>query len=152
MKKQRGRRKAKDYTAIFAVITRNQEALMAEYAGFTHYIPEVNKWDFAIPENYTNYQDGFLMPDFKEHRGMALFDHPKVGRLYLRWDVPYYALKEGEKEKYLCFDRHGNKHTVVIAECPQQEIGNPSYFRFLPRVKKYIPRQERLRKREVDHV
>ena len=138
----------KDFSDIFATITRNQEALMAEYSRLTHCIPDLNKWDFAIPENYTNYQDGFLMPDFDRYRGMALFDHPMFGRLYLRWEVPYYALKAGEKEKYLCFDRHGNKYTVVITECPQQDGGNPSYFRFLPKVKKYIPRRERLRKRE----
>ena len=116
---------------------------MADYAGLTHYIPELNKWDYAIPEHYTNYCNGFLMPDFDEYRGMPLFDHPQFGRLYLRWNVPYYALKDGEKEKYLCFDRHGNKYTVVIAECPEQEGGNPSYFRFLPRVKKYTPRREK---------
>ena len=152
MEKKRGRRKAKDFSAIFAIMNRNQQALMDEYAGLTHYIPDLNKWDFAIPENYTNYQDGFLMPDFEEYRGMALFDHPKVGRLYLRWSVPYYALKDGEKEKYLCYDRHGNKHTVVITECPPQEGGNPSYFRFLPRVKKYTPRLERLKKWRGEHV
>lgn len=54
----------------------------------------------------------------------------------------------GEKEKYLCFDRKGSKYTVVIQEGAEQPNGNPSYFRFLPKVKQYkpTPRAAKLRK------
>ena len=83
------------------------------------------------------------MPDFVEYRrALPLFDHPQHGRLYLRWEVSSYKLKDGEREKYLCFDRHGQKYTVTILHCPEQEGGNPSYFRFLPKVKKYAPKRK----------
>lgn len=134
-------KKKKDYTEIWGIIERNHAALFKEYGGITHYIPETEKWDYAILENYTNYQDGFLMPDFESYKGMPIFDHPRFGRLYLRWDVPYYALAECEKEKYLCFDRHGNKYTISFTHAPMPH-GNPSYFRVLPKVKKYTPKRK----------
>lgn len=134
-------KKKRDYTDIFSKIERNHAKLFKEYGGITLCIPESKKWDYAIPENYTNYQDGFLMPDFDSYKGMPIFDHPQFGRLYLRWNVPYYALEEYEQEKYLCFDRHGEKFTVSINHVPMQG-GNPSYFRFLPKVKKYTPKRK----------
>lgn len=121
---------------IYNKIQHNQQKLMEEYAGITLCIPETNKWDYAIPENYTNFQNGFLWPDFESYHGAPIFDHPQFGRLYLRWEVPYYALENHETEKYLCFDRLGRKYTVIFTEA-QTENGNPSYFRFLPKVKKY---------------
>ena len=135
MKKQR------DYAAIFAAITRSQEALMAEYSAITICIPETEIWDYAIPENYTTYQDGFLMPDYDMYRGLPLLDHPQFGRLYLRWEVPYYARDTYERGKFLCFDRHGGKYTLTVTAAPCRETGNPSYFRFLPKVKKYTPKR-----------
>lgn len=121
---------------VYAKIQSNQQKLMVEYAEIAFCIPETNKWDYAIPENYTNFQDGFLWPDFESYRGAPIFDHPQFGRLYLRWEVPHYALEKHETEKYLCFDRHGGKYTVIFTQAPM-ENGNPSYFRFLPKVKKY---------------
>lgn len=128
---------------IFAQIQHNQQELMQEYAEVTITAPETKKWDYAIPENYTNYQDGFLFPDFEAYRGAPIFDltgNDLIGEiLYLRWEVPSYALEKCEAEKYLCFDRHGRKYTVLFTAAPMED-GNPSYFRFLPRVKKYTAR------------
>ena len=131
--------KQKDYAAIWAAITRSQEKLMREYSEITICIPETHRWDYAIPENYTNYQDGFLFPDFEAYKGMPLFYYPSLGTLYLRWAVPYYVLKDGESEKHLCYNRQGEKVTVIIESAPKHPDGNPSYFRFLPKVKKYKP-------------
>lgn len=137
------RRKKKDFAVIFALINSSQDALMREYSDVTICIPEMEKWDYAIPENYTNYQDGFLFPNFDSYRGAPIIDHPRFGRLYLRWEVPYFSKKENESEKYLCFDRHGGKYTVIIEKAAEDiEVGNPSYFRFLPKVKKYTPRRK----------
>ena len=129
-------RKKKDYVAIFEKITACQKKLTEEYANYIFCMPETCKWDYAIPENYTNYQDGFLFPDYEAYKGMPIFDLPKFGRMYLRWEVPLYALEEGEKEKYLCYNRKGQKITIVILSADMKN-GNPSYFRFLSRVKKY---------------
>ena len=126
---------------IYNQITANKAALMAEYSANTIHIPDHDKWDYALPEMYLNYQDGFLFPVCDAYRGMPIFNHPDYGTLYLRWSVDWFNLSDGEKEKYLCFDRAGNKYTVVIQECPKLSGGNPSYFRFLPRVKRYTPKR-----------
>ena len=131
---------------IYAKIQLNQQKLIEEYAEITLCIPEENKWDYAIPDNYTNYQDGFLFPNYESHRGAPVFDFteqdPINEVLYIRWDVPWHVLAEHESEKYLCFDRHGRKYTVTITKSHGVDLtGNPSYFRFLPKVKKYQPRR-----------
>ena len=137
---------AKDWQKIFSIIVRNREDLMAEYSKTEIVIPATSKWDYGIPENYTNYQDGFLFPDFASYRGQPIIDfHGTI--LYLRWEVPFSARKDYEQEKYLCFDRTGRKYTVTITEAPMDD-GNPSYFRFLSRVKKYSPK--RFRKEETE--
>lgn len=124
---------------IYNQIQRSKSELIMEYSAITIRIPENNKWDYAIPAMYLNYQDGFLFPICDEYRGMPIFQHPEYGTLYLKWNVSWLNLTEGEKEKYLCFDRRGNKYTVIIEEGPEQPNGNPSYFRFLPRVRQYAP-------------
>lgn len=123
------------------LMEQSQAALMREYGATTLCIPEDNRWDYAIPEMYLNYQDGFLMPRFEAYRGMPVYDHPMFGRLYLRWSVPVYALDPGEAEKFLCFNRWGQKFTISILKCPKREEGNPSYFRFLPKVEKYTSKR-----------
>lgn len=131
------------FEKIYNQMQRNKAALIAEYSGTTLQIPNSDKWDYAIPEMYLNYQDGFLFPRCDIYRGMPLFILPDSTVLYLRWEVSYFNLLEGEKEKYLCFDRHGKKYTVTILDEPDLEGGNPSYFRFLPRVRKYEPKRKR---------
>jgi hypothetical protein len=116
---------------------------MQEYSGCTICIPADNRWDYAIPEMYLNFQDGFLVHRCEAYRGMPLLDHPVFGRLYVRWAVPWYVLEDGDDEKYLCFNRKGEKFTVIITKCPKRDVGNPSYFRFLPKVEKYTPKRKK---------
>ena len=127
---------------IYELIQKSQTALLEKYAEKTITIPESEKWDYAIADNYTNYQDGFIMPDCDEYRGLPLFDHPDFGRLYLRWDVPFHVLQDNEREKYLCFDRYGNKYTVIVLK-ETLPNGNPSYFRILPKIKPYRPKRRK---------
>jgi hypothetical protein len=134
---------------IYNQIQRSKAELMADYSAVTIQIPDCDKWDYAIPAMYLNYQDGFLFPVCDEYRGMPIFEHPEYGTLFLRWNVGWLDLTQVEKEKYLCFDRHGNKYTVIIHECPEQPGGNPSYFRFLPRVQRYTPTPRAAKLREL---
>lgn len=138
-------KKKRNVDAICAARERNWLSLIQEYSGITICIPETETWDYAIPENYTDYQDGFLWEDCPRYKGKPLIDHPMHGRLYLRAEPPMYLLKDGEREKYLCFDRHGNKYTLIILDCHAEckENGNPSYFRFLSKVKKYTPKRKK---------
>jgi hypothetical protein len=129
----------KDWAKIGEIIDRNHESLFEEYSETIITVSDDDKWDFAIPENYTNYQDGFLFPNSDSYRGQPIFNYNGT-ILYLRWNVSIYALKDNEREKYCCFDRTGKKYLVVITKT-QTEGGNPSYFRFLPRVKKYERRR-----------
>ena len=134
---------------IYLKIHESKSALLSEFSKTIIRIANADKWDFAIPEMYLNYQDGFLFPICDEYRGMPLFRHPDHGVLYLRWDVDFFSLSEGEKEKYLCFDRHGNKYTVIIEDCAESSSGNPSYFRFLPSVRKYEPTPRAAKMRQI---
>lgn len=136
------RKKKLDWYERNKLMEQSQAALMREYSGTTICIPADNRWDYAIPEMYLNYQDGFLVPHFEAYRGMPIYDHPTFSRLYLRWGVPYHALDPGEDEKILCFNRRGQKFTVSILKYPKRPEGNPSYFRFLPKVKKYTPKRK----------
>lgn len=128
---------------IYNQIEKNKATLMAEYSANTISIPDTDKWDYAIPKMYLNYQDGFLFPKCDAYKAMPLFILPDSTILYLRWEVSFFQLQDNEREKYLCFDRRGNKYTIIIQECPEQPEGNPSYFRFLPRVEKYRPKRRR---------
>lgn len=134
---------------IYNQIQRSKAVLMAEYSAITIRIPDNEKWDYAIPDMYLNYQDGFIFPICDEYRGMPIFQHPEYGTLYLKWSVSLFDLTEGEKEKYLCFDRHWNKYTVIIEEGPKHPNRNPSYFRFLPRVRQYTPSPRAAKLREL---
>lgn len=122
---------------IYNHIENNKARLIADYSWNIITIPDSEKWDYAIPGMYLNYQDGFLFPKYDAYKAMPLFILKDSTVLYLRWEVSYFNLKDGEREKYLCFDRSGKKYTVIIAESPIDEGGNKSYFRFLPRVEKY---------------
>lgn len=130
----------KDFKRIMDLIDRNHALLMAEYSENQITIPAAEKWDYAIPENYTNYQDGFLFPNSDSYRGYPLMRY-NGEVLYIRWEVPFYRKSETDDEKHLCFDRHGRKYTVTFTRSEMPE-GNPSYFRFLPLVKKYQNRRK----------
>ena len=49
-------KKKKDFSAIYQKIRDNQLLLCSEYAEHMIVVPWVQRWKYAIPENYTNYQ------------------------------------------------------------------------------------------------
>lgn len=128
------------------LIDANYAALFEEYSEHVIKIPQHSMWDYAIPEMYWNMSDGFLWPKTDNYRGMPMLSFGGK-TLYLRHHINNYRLEENEFEKMLCFDRQNNKYTVIIEESSGvKELGNPSYFRFLPKVKKYVSKSERLRR------
>lgn len=128
-------------------ISDNNARDMKEYAANMILVPESRRWDYAIPENYTNYQDGFLEQDFQPYRGMPLINYNGTV-LYLFRIMEFPDLCENEAEKYLLYDRGGKKYTFVTTKEEHSASGNQSYFDFISRVKKYIPtRKEILKKR-----
>ena len=130
-----------------AHIKENTARSISEYSETVISLPESRRWDYAIPENYTNYQDGFLWQDSEPYRGAPLLNY-NGEILYLFRILEWADLNDDEAEKYLLFDRHGRKYTFVTTREEQPESGNPSYFEFLPRVKRYAPtRAETIRKR-----
>lgn len=130
------------------LIDANYAALLKAYSEHVIKIPQHSMWDFAIPEMYWNMSDGFLWSKAENYRGMPVIALPgKI--LYLRHEVGAHRLEENEFEKLLCFDRQNNKYTVIIEKSDGvKEHGNPSYFRFLPRVQPYISKAKRLKKRK----
>lgn len=128
-------------------IRKNTKRDLSEYSETIISMPESHRWDYAIPENYTNYRDGFLWQDEEPYRGKALMNYNGT-ILYLFRILEMFDLNDDEAEKYLLFDRNGRKYTFVTTKEEQSESGNPSYFEFLPRVKKYAPtRAALIRKR-----
>ncbi|MGE4354624.1 MAG: hypothetical protein AB7D36_11145 [Oscillospiraceae bacterium] len=101
-------------------------------------IPDSRKWDYAIPENYTNYQNGFLWQDNIPQKGDPLMIY--CGEMLYFWhEANWIDLNPGEKEKYIAFKRNGEKVLIaIIAEPEAITDGNPSYFDFITRVKKYV--------------
>lgn len=131
-------------------IRRNTAEDIARYAETVISLPESRRWDYAIPENYTNYQDGFLEQNDTPYRGCPMLNY-RGTILYLYRILDWCDLLETEAEKYLLFDRHGRKYTFVTTKEEPQPGGNPSYFDFLPRVKRYAPtRAEIIKKRLSD--
>ena len=126
----------------------NTARSIAEYAETVISVPESRRWDYAIPENYTNYRDGFLWQDEEPYRGLSLMNYNGV-ILYLYRILDFCDRADEEAEKYLLFDRQGRKYTFVTTrEEHNDSEGNQSYFEFLPRVKKYAPtRAALIRKR-----
>ena len=101
-------------------------------------IPDSRKWDYAIPENYTNYQNGFLWQDNDPRKGDPLMVYGGE-TLYYWHEADWIELKPGEREKYIAFKRNGEKVLIVIMADPEAIAdGNPSYFEFIKRVKKYV--------------
>lgn len=114
----------------------SMRALLAEYGENIIEVPAERRWDYAIPSNYTNYHDGFIVQDELPYRGMPMIRYGgKV--LYLRYAVPWIWLDPGEDEKLLLFDRDGKKYTFLVREQADKSQPNPSYFSFVLNVKKY---------------
>lgn len=122
-------------------IRANLRASLLEYGQHIIEVREEEKWKYAIPENYTNYQDGFLVQDGEPYRGYPLLNYGGT-ILYVFRTLSWADMAEDEKEKILLYDRRGNKYTFIVkqAETPMED-GNPSYYEFIKRVKKYVPRK-----------
>ena len=115
--------------------------LLAEYGENIISVPAELRWNFAIPQNYTNYHDGFIVQDELPYRGMPMICYGgKV--LYLRYAVPWVWLEPGEDERLLLFDRDGKKYTFLVMEQADKSQPNPSYFSFVPKVKKYTSKNK----------
>lgn len=133
-------KRKKDFSKIYNDIVFNQRVLCSEYSECMIIVPWAQRWKYAIPENYTNYQGGFIMEDDNPYRGKPILNY-NGEILYLRYIVPWYGLGTGTVEHYLLFDRHGRKYSYIVQDAPEEEKqhGNPSYFDFLLRVKEYKP-------------
>lgn len=101
-------------------------------------LPEAQRWKYAIPANYTNYQDGFLAMDGEPYRWRPMLEY-NGETLYLYRSIKWFDLEHDEDEKLLLFDRHGNRYTFVVRKSVERMDANPSYFEFIRRVKKYEP-------------
>lgn len=127
----------------------NLSALEMAFSENTIRVPETERWNYAIPENYTNYRDGFILADEATYRWQPLINF-NGEILYFFHSVQCHRLAPDEKEKLYLYDRRGHKYTfafVFVSSLPllgEDETnllcgGNPSYFAFLPRVKRYKP-------------
>ncbi len=132
-------------------IRQNTASDIAEYSEHVISVSENRRWDYAIPDNYTNYQDGFLWQDSDPYRGKPLVNYNGT-ILYLFRILEWGDLKPDEVEKYLLFDRHGRKYTFVTMREEEQPGGNPSYFEFLPRVKKYVPTRAAIIRKRLNEL
>ena len=125
---------------------------VSEYSETVICLPESRRWDYAIPENYTNYRDGFLWQDNEPYRGKPMLNY-NGEILYLYRIMDYCFLSDAEAEKYLLFDRRGRKYVfVTMREETHDERGNPSYFEFLPRVKKYAPTRAAIIRKRLNEL
>lgn len=115
--------------------------LAADLARFSENIievPEVDRWKYAIPANYTNYQDGFMVQDGQFYRGRPMLDYN--GEILYFWrSIDWLERQDGEDEKLLLFDRNGRKYTFIVRAAPVRLKDNPSYWEFIKRVKRYKP-------------
>lgn len=130
------------FQRAYSHMQKNKEALAMEYGENVIIVEEGNRWEYAIPENYTNYQDGFLVPNEEWRKGMELLNY-NGEILYSRYVVKWFDLEECESEKHYLFDRKGRKYTFIVKKSPSPLTeGNPSYFEFIKRVKKYAPKRK----------
>lgn len=132
-------KKTRDFREIHQKIAASQEAELAEYAGNTITVPEERRWDYAIPENYTNYRDGFLWQDEEPYRGMPMIRY-NGETLYLRRACSFAELGFDEDEKLLLFDRRGAKYLFIVKKADVKLDSNPSYWDFIKKVKQYDPK------------
>lgn len=115
--------------------------LAADLESFSEYIievPEVDRWRYAIPGNYTNYADGFMEQDGEPYRWRPMLEY-NGETLYLYRSIDWLYRQEDEDEKLLLIDRHGRRYTFVVRKAAERLSDNPSYWEFIKRVKKYSP-------------
>lgn len=119
-------------------IRANRAADLERFSENVIEVPEAERWRYAIPANYTNYQDGFLEQDGKFYRGRPMLDYN--GEILYFWhSVDWLYLHEDEDEKLLLFDRHGRRYTFIVRKASERLTSNPSYWDFIKRVKRYAP-------------
>lgn len=139
-------RSRKEYEKALAFLKQNEEKLVAEYSETVVTVPWARLWDYAIPENYTNFQDGFLWQTAESHRGMPIIRYEgKI--LYLR---KCYEFLDDLNQRILCFDRQGSKYRfdILLPQEGETESGNPSYWEFIKKTKPYIPTPRALYERK----
>lgn len=135
-------KKARDFMEIYNKICAAREAEIAEYSENVIEVLEERRWDYGIPENYTNYRDGFLWQDEEPYRGMPMVNY-KGKMLYLHRPCSFVELRFDESEKLMLFDRHGNKYLFIVKKAGVPLESNPSYFDFLKKVKQYDPEKKK---------
>ena len=115
-------------------------------------VPEAERWRYAIPANYTNYQDGFLEQDGEFYRGRPMLDYN--GEILYFWrSIDWLDRSADENEKLLLFDRHNKRYTFIVRSAPEPLKDNPSYWEFIKRVKRYKPSlKTRLDQAKRQHV
>ena len=135
-------KKARNFTEIYNKICAARDVEIAEYSANVIEVPEERCWDYALPENYTNYRDGFLWQDEEPYRGMPMVNY-EGKMLYLHRTCSFVELRFDEREKLMLFDRHGNKYLFIVKKAGVLLEGNPSYFDFLKKVKQYDPEKKK---------
>jgi len=119
-------------------IRENRAANLERFSETVIEVPEAERWKYAIPANYTNYQDGFLDQDGPFYRGRPMLEY-KGEILYYWLSIPWSYLDESEDEKLLLFDRHGRRYTFIVRKAAEPLRENPSYWEFIKSVKRYTP-------------
>lgn len=118
-------------------IEENKCNMLAAYSQNVLVVSEADRWDYALPENYTLYHGGFIFANEEPHRGKPLVNLNGLA-LYLFYAFQPWELSTGEKEKLLLFDRHGSKYTFIVQSDPSAVAnGNRSYFDFVDHIKAY---------------
>ena len=119
-------------------IRANLKADLERFAETIIEVPEAERWKYAIPANYTNYQDGFMEQDGEPYRWRPMLEY-EGETLYLYRSIDWLYLPEDEDEKLLLFDRHGRCYTFIVRKAAERLTDNPSYWEFIKRVKRYAP-------------
>lgn len=120
-------------------IVANNAAEIVAYSENKIIVSSADAWDYAIPENYTNFHDGFLYMTVQIQRGDPILNY-KGEILYFHRELSYSLIPKEYRSVLLVFDRHGKKYAFcTLQDDDVPDSGNPSYFRFLPRVRKYAP-------------
>lgn len=130
--------KKKNFEAVFGKVKSGLDRKIEEYSENVIVVSEERRWDYAVPKNYTNYHDGFLWQDGEICRGMPIVIY-NGETLFLERAIDYIGRKPDEDEKLLLFGRDGKKYTFIVKKSSTELDGNPSYYDFLSKVKRYDP-------------
>ena len=133
----------RDFKEVYAKICATREAEIAKYSENVIEVPEERRWDYAIPENYTNYRDGFLWQDEEPYRGMPMIRYGGEV-LYLHRACEFCEKRFDEDEKLMLFDRHGKKYLFIVKKAGVPMESNPSYWDFIKKVKQFDPETKKV--------